>query len=66
MQRYFHAPEVFGEKGRYKFLTGRPYEPIAWAYVRRGEGRTAELLVAKKPNGNLLFQVVTLKGTDLL
>ena len=53
MKRYFHATDEFGEKGKYRFLTERPYEPIAWAYVRRGEN--PELLVAKKSSGKLVI-----------
>ena len=55
MRKYFEAPEVFGTDGKFNFLTERPYEPIAWAYVERRKTNGAELLVAEKPNGMLVI-----------
>ena len=55
MRRYFEASEVFGVWREFNFLTERPYEPIAWAYVERGDPKDPELLVAQKPSGKYVI-----------
>ena len=55
MKIHLTAPEVFGTGREFNFLTAGPYEPIAWAYVEKGDPKDPELLVAQKPSGKYVI-----------